>query len=341
MYNVMITGVGGAGGVSVLKALREGLGEEARLVGVDANPLSSGRFFTDAFYPVPYADSPAFASALLTLCRRENTNMVIVSVDEELEVLADKQAMFAAAGVRLAVPSPETVEACGDKLATWHFFSGRGVAAPVTWPTGEFDIDCLLRWAAANADAAEALASAGRDCEIVVKPRRGRGSRDVYVLPLPEWPRWAGRFLDGEFIVQPRIRGREYTVDMLLNLQGEVMAAVPRERLETDSGLSIKGRTEKNDILIERSSFVAQELGLTGAANIQWIVDGNGVPWLIEVNPRLAGSVALSVAAGVNIPAELVKLYCLPGYQGSKLKFQGGVTMLRYWEAVFCGDGAL
>ena len=155
----------------------------------------------------------------------------------------------------------------------------------------------------------------------ITKPRFGRGSAGISIdIDAPGC------------LTQQFIEGDEYTVDVLRAADGVFLATVPRLRIETESGLSVKGRTVQHEELISITQEVITFLGLWGAANVQWIVDADGIPWLIEVNPRLAGGVALTVAAGANIPAGLVRLF--NGEQVAPMDFKE-MTMLRYWSAVY------
>jgi carbamoyl-phosphate synthase large subunit len=318
MKRILFTGAGAAGAVSQIKAVRQGV-PDAVITGVDASPLSSGKFFADSFYRVPMAGHSDYVGTLLDICRREHIGLVLVAVDEEMAALAPHIQMFAEFNIRLAVPPEEILEKCQDKLLSYYFFRTR-VKVPETHSLDDFQPS----WPG----------------QYVLKPRRGRGSRGIIYISTQAELDFYRQKLSEPYLAQQRITGQEYTVDVLRNFQGEFLAVVPRMRLETDSGLSIKGRTVYDSGLIEATKDVVSCLGHQGAANVQWIADNTGRPHLTEVNPRLAGSVALSVAAGCNIPAELVKLYLEPGYAGSLTNFIPGTTMLRYWDAVFRpGDG--
>jgi carbamoyl-phosphate synthase large subunit len=55
--------------------------------------------------------------------------------------------------------------------------------------------------------------------------------------------------------------------------------------------------------LIETASRVAEALGLQTVANIQLKRDTDGVPALLEVNPRFPGAMPLTIASGVDMPS--------------------------------------
>ncbi len=316
---ILITGVGAAGAVSIIQALRQGL-PGVRMIGVDAASLAVGQYFVDRFYVVPLATEPKYESVMLALCRSEKVKVALISVDEEIAVLVKNKPAFEATGTRLALADEESVLVCLDKSKLYSRLSSAQIALPPTWSLRRFKPE--------------------EGKQYIFKPKCGRGSRGIYFPNRLSELEYLRQFLPpDDYLVQERIVGEEYTVDLLKNRQGKFLATVPRQRIETDSGLSIKGKTVRQEKLIEQSRYVMNYLGLWGAANIQWIIDEAGIPWLIEVNPRLAGTVILSVAAGINLPAELVKLFASGEYKGEERNFQEEVVMLRYWQAVFNHPG--
>lgn len=154
----------------------------------------------------------------------------------------------------------------------------------------------------------------------ITKPVGGRGSAGITIAD--DGP--------GE-LTQVFIDGDDYTVDVLRNKEGVFLAVVPRLRVDTDSGQSIKGRIVRHKTLITETKRLVEYLGLWGALGAQWIVDGDGVPWLLEINPRLAGGMNMSAQAGANIPAETVRVFA--GQRGCRMDFKE-MGYLRYWEAV-------
>jgi carbamoyl-phosphate synthase large subunit len=114
--------------------------------------------------------------------------------------------------------------------------------------------------------------------------------------------------VDEALIIQEHLPGDEFSVDVLADLDGHVVAAVPRTRTRVDSGVSIAGRTVHDDGLESTAAAVANAIGLTGVANIQLRRDTEGVPALLEVNPRFPGALPLTIAAGVDIPSLVLDL---------------------------------
>ncbi|MGB5952085.1 MAG: ATP-grasp domain-containing protein, partial [Ornithinimicrobium sp.] len=65
----------------------------------------------------------------------------------------------------------------------------------------------------------------------------------------------------------------------------------------------VAGRTWADDASIAQAVAVCRAIGLRGVANVQLRRRSDGSPALLEVNPRVPGSLVLSAAAGANLAA--------------------------------------
>jgi carbamoyl-phosphate synthase large subunit len=72
--------------------------------------------------------------------------------------------------------------------------------------------------------------------------------------------------------------------------------------MKVDSGVAVTARTVKDSELEDMAVRAAQLVGIRGVANVQFKRDVNGLPRLMEINPRFPGTMALTVLAGANLP---------------------------------------
>ena len=89
---------------------------------------------------------------------------------------------------------------------------------------------------------------------------------------------------------------------MLAGADGHVIASVPRLRARVDSGVAVGSRTVHDPELESFGRIVAEKTGLTYVANVQVKRDAAGRPALLEVNPRMPGTLGLTIASGVDMP---------------------------------------
>lgn len=307
---VLVTGAGGAAGISVIRAL-DGV---RPTVTADCDPLAAGLHLAGDAGVVPRADDPEFVGHLLKLADRTGATTLVCTVAEELPALAAATADLDRAGVRHWLPSADAVATCVDKWA----FAAACTAADVPSP-------------------ATGLGSAdGVPGPWIVKPRTGRGSRDVYTADdLGELGRALARV--PEALVQTRLGGTEFTVDALVDRDGVLAGAVPRWRLVTKAGISTVGRTFDHPELVAAVSTLLVAVGLTGPACVQGFVDDAGTFAFTEINPRFSGGLPLSLAAGADLVGEYVRGVDGLPVRPDRLVHRPGVTMMRHHAEVFTG----
>ncbi|RKY33490.1 MAG: hypothetical protein DRP68_02235 [Candidatus Omnitrophota bacterium] len=312
---VLITSAGSAPAIGVIKALRQQKEIKIRIIAVDMDRLSAGFYLADDFYLVPSSQESNFISEIIKICKKEKVSFLIPIIDEELPFFAKEQKLLESVGLRVLVNNLEVIERGNDKYATYLFCREHNILAPETYlfsPRSKYS---------------------GISLPIIVKPRWGRGSQFLYklkdlnqldYLSLP----------NREFVVQEFISGREYTVDILAQPDGTILQAIPRERIVVKAGMMYKGRTEKNKGLIEYAKRIAQKFGINGPCNIQFIEKGDKF-YLIEVNPKFAAGLPLTVNAGINIPFLLIKMHLGMRVSSQELEFKDNFYMLRYWEEIY------
>jgi carbamoyl-phosphate synthase large subunit len=305
---VIVTGAGGAAGVAVIRALSH----HRRVVGADCDPSAVGMHLAAESGLLPRAGDPDFVDQLAKLAQHTSATALVCTVAEEIPPLCAGAAQLAEAGLVTWLPPVDTVHACTDKWQFAQICRDHAIPAPAT-----------------------ALGTTeGVPGPWIVKPRFGRGSRDVYAIDTVEELGWTLLRVP-EPLVQTRLSGAEFTVDALVNPHGQLAGAVPRWRLETKAGISTKGRTFHCQPLVSQVARLLNILGLVGPANIQGFHTAAGEFAFTEVNPRFSGGLPLSLAAGADFVGEYLRgLEGLP-VRTERLIAQPGVTMLRHLDEVF------
>ena len=312
MIRVLVTGAGGPAGVAVIRSLLAR--EDVEVFAADMDGWASGLYLVPAERRrlVQPGASERFVDELMATCAADAIDVLFSTVDVELPALAKRRDELQAEGTALAAPSLDTLEVCLDKfllaercadalrVPTTRLLDAAGVAEPWVFP-------------------------------VIVKPRRGAGSRGVRLVADRAQLESIAR--DDALLIQEHLPGDEFSVDVLADASGHVVAAVPRTRTRVDSGVSIAGRTVLNAELERTAAAVAVAIGLTGVANVQLRYDTAGVPALLEVNPRFPGAMPLTIAAGVDMPSLALDL-ALGRPVPSSVGFRE-IANVRYLEDIF------
>jgi carbamoyl-phosphate synthase large subunit len=308
---VLVTGAGGAAGVAVIRALRA---RGHRVVAVDADETAVGLRLADQSHVVPRHDDPRYLASLLRVGTVESAQALMCTVAEEYGALSGATDYLDEAGISTMMPSLEAVTTCVDKWLFARALTEAGLPVP---PTGLAKaVDVPGPW--------------------VVKPRFGRGSRDVHVVSTQTGLRIA-LAATPQPVVQTQLTGREFTVDALVDRSGSLLGAAPRWRLETKAGISTKGETFADDEVVNVTGLVLKTVGLIGPANVQGFVTEDGAVVVHEVNPRFSGGLPLTQHAGADLVGEYLRgILGLP-MRPERLVARPGVRMMRHHAEVFEG----
>ena len=238
----------------------------AYTIGLDIDPLAWGLYDVDEGILVPKYDHPDVWNQLLDICKQREIDWVLPSINEGLIGWAEHREELAQLGCNLIQSPLTTVKTFSDKWETYQYFLEHYIPTPATSLEADYDL---------------------------LKPRSGRGAAGIRRIKQGETVDMTG------YVSQECLEGQEYSIDTLVDTDGEPLCVVIRERVVVESGLSIKGRVIKDD---EIEAFVRKIVGATpcfGPIDIQCFRTAEGIKF-IEVNPRIAGGLSLSIAATTN-----------------------------------------
>lgn len=313
--NILFTCVGRK--ISVVQAFRKALtraGITGEIIGVDMSPFSPVLTICDHSYLVPRTDADGYIPTLLKICHKHEVGLLIPLIDLDLIILAEHKRHFAESGTLVMVSDPQVVRTCRNKWSTYRFFTDNGIPTVQTFTFDQLDARELKY-------------------PMFIKPVSGSGSINTYKINNDEELAFFGRYVPSP-IIQEFAEGNEYTLDALVDLAGNVINIVPRQRIEVRAGEISKGVTSKNWVIIEEAVRLLEKLGAVGPVTIQCFWDGQQVKFT-EINPRLGGGIPLSIAAGADYPSQIIKFALGESVMPCIGGFQDGLYMFRYEEAVF------
>jgi carbamoyl-phosphate synthase large subunit len=308
---VLVTGAGGPAGIAVIRRL-VALGH--RVVAADADGAAAGGALAQVSVTVPRADHPRFLDALLGAIAAFDVDALIGTVAEELPALTAGVDRLTAAGVATWFPDLAAVDLCCDKVAFAERMDAAGVRHPATAATPRDVADVPGPW--------------------IVKPREGRGSRGLQLLDSRPAV-LAAMAGDADLIAQTRLTGREFTADALVARDGQLLTVVPRWRVETKAGISVKGLTFESEAVTDLVAGALAAVGLTGPANVQGFVADDGTATVMEINPRFSGGLPLTLAAGADTVSAYLTGIRDPQAELPLMWFTPGVAMSRYFAETY------
>ena len=286
-FNVLLTA--GSRRVPLVHAFRSAMksvGVIGSVIVTDVNPLSPAVHVADRSYRVPMATDPDYVNELLAVCEAEHVRLAIPTIDDELPIFAAARDEFRAAGVTAVVSPQSTATLCNDKYATCVRLAEAGVPAARSYLPAQLTDNMPL--------------------PLFIKPRVGRGAVGAFPVRTPEELDFFLHYVESP-IVQEYLSGPEYTIDVLCDFDGQPLSIVPRERVVIRAGVIDRGCTVNDPKLIALAEAACAAIKFVGPINIQCRMR-DGQPAIFEINPRFSGGIPLTIQAGADFPAMLVKL---------------------------------
>ncbi len=291
-----------------LAALRS-LGERGFYVAVGEKTRFSTALFSKyasktLVYPSPASSPKEFISWLLGELKHGNYDMVLPTEFTTQQLIAGHRAEI----TRLTgfpFPDLELTAFVNDKAKLMRFARERGYPVPETFFT------CEQNHIEDIADSVPYPA--------VIKPRESSGSRGLEYVEDREGLIEKYRAVHKTYpfpIIQERIPGSPgggFGVGALFNFENKPRAAFVYQRLReypVSGGPSTLRQSVVNDEIKDIALSLLTELKWTGPAMVEFKIDPrDGRPRLLEINPRLWGSLELAIRSGVDFPYLLYKLH--------------------------------
>lgn len=317
-FNILFTSVGRR--VSLISHFKETLKKmklTGKIVTTDLQRNAPASFVSDYHELVPRVTESNYIEVTKEICHRHNIRLLIPLIDTELVLLSKHKSEFAGMGVTVLVSSEETNEICFNKRKTHDFFRRAGVDIPQIF------------------DPQKILADPKAEYPFLLKPANGSSSVGVTKINNARELEFFKDYIKDP-ILQEFVVGNEYTLDVLVDFQGNVHSVVPRLRIETRAGEVSKGMTVKNPAIMAAGIKVAKALpGAVGCITIQCFLTFNDEIKFIEINPRFGGGFPLSVEAGADFPRWIIEMMLGIKRQIALDGWQDDVVMLRYDQAIF------
>jgi len=283
--------------------------QHATVVAADPNPLAPAQYAAHHRRAVPRIDDPDYVPVLKALCDEFDVGAVVPLTDLDLHVLADARA---AGELPAFVPDPEIARATFDKYETHLLLSRLGLPSPPTVLPGE----------------------PVPHFPVMVKPRWGSGARSIHRADDLHATDFFVHYIGEPAMVQWLMDGPEFSMDVLCDLRGRCLNAIPRTMIESRGGESIKGTVIADPELIDLGARVAEALGVRGPCTIQAFRDREIGLGITDVNTRFGGAFPAPLYAalpGRTYPELIVRMAGGEEIEPHVGEFRAGITFTRYY----------
>jgi len=248
-------------------------------------------------------DPEGFVMALAKAAVRLTAAAVLPGTDKDLIAFAEQRALVPE-GLAVGAPPPAAVKRATDKSQLDAFAAAAGLQTPHTIPF-ECEQSATVTAGLGFPLVVKPLTSESRGADGSLEHASGHLARDeeelaraIAALPGDRW------------LAQPYLAGSLYAVCGLA-WRGEVVCSehqiAARIWPRTGGNSAYAVTTARDEELDEGVRRLVATIGWEGIFQVQFIRRGDET-YLIDFNPRIYGSLALAVAAGLNLPALWVEL---------------------------------
>lgn len=287
-------------------AIIESLSKRGITVGAGSESRLAMSFFSRHvrerwIYPSPAASSSRFIEKLLSIVRKGKYDIVLPILDVTTQVVVKHKDLLSQE-TRVPIVGYETFMKCRDKSQTMRIAQRENIPCPKTYFPDEESIEKLRE---------------KMSYPILIKPCVSHGARGIKrvnengeLIPAYETvKREYGACIFQEYIPHSSL---QYKAQFFLDKNGDLKAAIVFSKIRyypVSGGTSTINCTVKRNDIVQNGLRLLRKMNWYGYADIDLIQDPrDGIAKIMEVNPRVTGSVKIALTAGVDFAYMLYKL---------------------------------
>jgi hypothetical protein len=288
---------------------------EGRPLSVEDTPFGETRTLPNGTFirePGRFS-SPAYARYCLQVAREYQADVFVPG--RQVSGISARADSFEPHGIRVVVPAdPATLNTINHKGRFYESVRGCGVPLPAFEQVNTLDgFEAAVEKVGRRHDVCykPAVSIFGYGFHILVDhpsarhpSAEQRGAPDLRLdISLPEALakfRRARRFKTQ--LVMQHLPGLERSVDCL-GANGRLLCGIVRRKNPDNTQF-----LEHNETVLGYVRTLVAHFGLSGLFNVQFKDDANGMPRLLEINPRMAGGISYSFLSGVVLPYWAIRL---------------------------------
>src|SRR6056297_98478 len=326
--NILLTSVGRRS--YLVKYFREalkgnGLIHAANSIETYAMQLADKSVVTPLIYDENYIDF------ILDYSLENNIRAIISLFDIDLPILAKNKKRFEASGIQVIVSDYEITKICNDKWFTYQFFVDNGFNTSSTFLSVK--------------EAVKAIDNKEIQYPLIIKPRWGMGSIGIYeadnqdeleIFYKKTQKKITESYLKYEsqnaidkcIIIQEKLRGEEYGLDIFNDFKGNLLSCVPKRKIAMRAGETDGAEIIDSPTLKELGEKISDKTNHIGNLDLDCFFKDNKF-YFLEMNCRFGGQYPFSHLAGVNFPLAIIQMLSDQAPDPKILKAKPGIIGIK------------
>ncbi len=289
----------------LINYFKDGLNGNGKIFAADQTLLAPALVDADVAIILPNIYDENYISALKEVIVKHKIDAVISLNDLELPILSKHKTELENTGTKVIISNADVIGTAFDKIETLHFIKKIGLNTPKTFTNIK--------------EAKTAIKNGSLKFPLVVKPRWGSASIGIDFLETMEELELAFTLqllklkksvldvasqhdFDNAIIIQEKIEGKEYGMDILNDFEGNYVGTFVREKLSMRAGETDKALSVIDSKFESLGKTIATHLKHIGILDCDVFAVNNKL-YLLDLNPRFGGGYPFSHEAGINIAA--------------------------------------
>ena len=224
-----------------------------------------------------------YKNLIKNLIINNKINLVIPLSDYDLKILAElKNLKIFTKSTFFLVSDKKTIEICISKKKTHHFLIAHKFFSPRIYE----------------------LSKKIKKFPVILKEDYGNGSKDIKIIKNKnEIP----KKINSKFIIQEFIKGREYNIDILNDLNGNFVSCSAKLKLGMRAGETDRCKIVTQKKFFDFSRRLSSALKHIGNLDVDIIVKKEKI-YVIDINPRFGGGYPFTHLSGLNYIDYIISL---------------------------------
>ena len=305
--NVLVFPCGSEIGLEVYRALK--YSKDFHLIGGSSTDDHGKFVYEDYIDGIPFVDDSLFIDKINSIIKQYNVDLIIPAHDSVVLKLAEFSDKINAT---IVSSNYYACDICRSKRKTYQLFD-KVIPVPTMYTIDNVDT-----------------------YPVFLKPDVGQGAKGTKKVNNFDELKFHVENSNEDLLILEYLPNDEYTIDCFTDFNGNLLYCEGRKRNRISNGISVSAIAVKNPKFRELALKINEKLNMNGAWFYQVKERLNGELALLEIAPRIAGTMEFQRAFGVNLP--LVSLYNALNIPVDILKNNYNVQMDRALSTTFKVD---
>lgn len=286
--NILVFPCGSEVGLELNRALKDI--SFITLIGASSVEDHGKYVFENYVEGLPFVTASDFIDKFNQLLVQEKIDYIYPAMDQVMDILSKNRERLHA---ELIAPCHDAVSVCRNKARTY-----RRLKDTYFVPKVYSDPEDVTEY------------------PVIIKPEEGYGAKGFKILHDQEELIYEFKQAAVPMVICEYLEGEEYTIDCFTNRHGQLQYVSCRSRGRVRNGISVKSEIQPYDPEIASIAMqISERIQMRGAWFFQLKRNCAGQYRLLEVATRIAGTMCINRALGVNLP--LLSVFDQMGYDVS------------------------